>query len=321
MAELYHQLAMMNEAGLPLVQALKTLGTSRGLRSARSQLLAWATSIERGNTFSEAMTHARGNIPEFDLALLHAGEQSGRLDTCFKILSDYYDRRAQNIRTTRNHLAYPALIVHAAVFIIPFPAFFQSGDLNAYLSGSLGLLLPLYLILFLISWAFDGARALAWRRIVETGVRLVPLLGSSLKFQALSRFCLALESLLNAGVGVSQSWCHAAVASGSPALESEVQSFPEALEQGITPSEWLEQAGFFPDLFKMSYAAGETSGRLDENLRRLRGVYEEEGARKLQAFSLWLPRLVYFSIVIIMAYHILTFYAGYYGGMIESINP
>ena len=106
-------------------------------------------------------------MPDFDLALLHAGEHSGRLDVCFRLLSKYYSGRADNIREFRGILAYPAFIFHFAVFIIPFPALFQSGNLAAYLSATLGVLIPIYIALFALSWASSGTRGSRWRRMIE----------------------------------------------------------------------------------------------------------------------------------------------------------
>ncbi|MBT5926861.1 MAG: hypothetical protein HOH33_09595 [Verrucomicrobia bacterium] len=319
-SEFYHQLGTMCEAGLTLPQSLETLDRSKGFGSYQRRLKSWREAIGRGETFGEAVAHSKGDVPDFDLALLYAGENSGRLDDCFRSLSEYYKKRADNIRESRGILAYPAFVFHFAVLIIPFPTLFQTGNVAAYLSSTLGILIPVYVLLFALSWAFNGTRALAWRRMIEAVLRFVPFLGAALKSLALSKFCLALESLLNAGVSVSGAWTTAAQASGSPALLAEVKSFPEAMDRGSTPSEWLETASFFPELFKMSYTNGETSGRLDENLTRLRKVYDQEGNRKLRMFSQWLPRLIYLGMVVALAYYIVSFWTGYYDGVLDSVD-
>jgi hypothetical protein len=40
--------------------------------------------------------------------------------------------------------------------------------------------------------------------------------------------------------------------------------------------------------------------------------YQEEGSRKLHAFSRWVPRAIYFCVVIMIAYRIIHFYTGYF---------
>jgi type II secretory pathway component PulF len=81
---------------------------------------------------------------------------------------------------------------------------------------------------------------------------------------------------------------------------------------GQTPAEVVSASGSFPELFAGQYATGEISGQLDDTLRRLHGYYQEEGSRKLQAFSRWTPRAIYFCVVLMIAYRIIAFYTGYF---------
>ena len=81
---------------------------------------------------------------------------------------------------------------------------------------------------------------------------------------------------------------------------------------GQTPAEAVSAAGCFPELFASQYGSGEISGKLDDTLRRLHSYYQEEGSRKLQAFSRWTPRAIYFCVVLLIAYRILAFYTGYF---------
>ncbi len=59
-------------------------------------------------------------LPSFDLALIEAGEQSGRLDACFKLLALYYSERARMVKQAISDLLYPLFILHMAAFIFPF---------------------------------------------------------------------------------------------------------------------------------------------------------------------------------------------------------
>ncbi len=66
------------------------------------------------------MGKVHGWMPEFDVALLAAGEASGRLDAAFKLLGRYYASRAKIIRDTISDLATTMLTLH--VFLLVFPA-------------------------------------------------------------------------------------------------------------------------------------------------------------------------------------------------------
>src|SRR5438046_6377658 len=120
-AELYHQLASLISAGIPLIQSLEVLRRSPPSSSFRRPLDRVLKQLAQGATFSQALGAVPSWVPSFDLALLQAGEESGRLDACFKLLSNYYSERAQLVRKVINDLLYPAFILHFAIFILPFP--------------------------------------------------------------------------------------------------------------------------------------------------------------------------------------------------------
>jgi len=103
-----------------------------------------------------------------------------------------------------------------------------------------------------------------------------------------------------------------AAASGSPELRRIVESWKPQIEAGRTPAEVLSAGRKFPETFANLYATGEVSGQLDDSLKRLYQYYNEEGTRKLYAFAQWTPRLVYFAVVLIIAYKIVRFYTGYF---------
>ena len=132
-------------------------------------------------------------------------------------------------------------------------------------------------------------------------MRPVPILGTARHCLALSRLAAALESLISAGVNIIDAWDLAATASGSPALRRAVAAWKPQVAAGQTPAEVVRACPLFPETFANLYASGEVSGKLDETLRRLH-VYHEEGTPKLHAFATWTPRLIYFLVVLIIAY-------------------
>ena len=159
-----------------------------------------------------------------------------------------------------------------------------------------------------------------WRALVEALLRFVPLLGAARRSLALSRLAVALEALINAGVNIIEAWDLAAAASGSPALRRAVAAWKPQVEAGRTPSEAVNASGQFPEMFANFYASGEISGQLDDSLRRLHRYYNDEGTNKLQAFAQWTPRLVYFCVVLIIAYNVIRFYTGYFNQISNITN-
>lgn len=311
-AELYQQFASLTAAGVPLLQAIEQLRRHPPRASFREPLRRLITELDAGATFAEAVQRTGSWTSAFDVALLDAGERSGRLDQTFKLLGDYYADRCRLARELLAALAYPAFLLHFAVFIFPFPSFFLSGDWRAYLASTFGVLLPLYAVVLALISAGQGRHGETWRSMLERLLRPVPWLGSGRSDLALARLAAALEALLSAGVTVIEAWELAARASGSPRLARSVSAWKPHLLTGQTPAEAVQRSAAFPELFANQYATGEVSGKLEETLRRLHRYYQDEGTRKLHALAQWTPRAVYLIVAGLIAWKVVGFWLGYF---------
>ncbi len=311
-AEFYHQLGQLTAAGFGLVRALEQLKRHPPARSYRTPIQRVLDELTAGCTFTDAVQRSGQWLPEFDVALLRAGEYSGRLDACFRLLADYYADRARLTRQMMADLAYPVVLLHLAVFLFPFARFFASGDLLGYLAKTFGVLLPLYAIVVLLIYAAQSRHGERWRAWVESILHPVPVLGTARRYLALARLAAALEALINAGVSIVEAWDLAAGASGSPSLRRTVLAWKPDVLSGLTPAEAVRASTSFPELFVNLYSTGEISGKLDESLGQLHRLYLEEGTRKLHAVALWTPRIIYFVIMLMIAYRVVQFWMGYF---------
>jgi type II secretory pathway component PulF len=319
-ADFYHQLGQLLAAGVTLVAGLEMLERSAPLRTDRPSLRRVLGTLKAGGTFSEALVGTGTWLPRFDIALLHAGEQSGRLPECLRLLSNHYTEQARLIRQTLTDLAYPLVLLHLAVFLFPFAQFFVSGNLAAYLGKTVGVLAPFYLLALGLIYAFQGRRSETWRAGVEQLLHPVPLLGTGRRALALARLASALEALLSAGVTIIEAWEIAALACGSPAICAAVARWEPRLRAGQTPAEAVRESGVFPEVFANLYQTGEVSGTLDDSLRSLSRYYQEEGSRKLHLVAQWAPRAFYLVIVLLIAFKIVSFWMGYFNQVGDVIN-
>jgi type II secretory pathway component PulF len=312
-AEFYHQLAQLTDAGLTLRSALETQERqppARWLREPSRRLLGV---LNRDGTFAEAMASSRDWVPQFDMALLEAGEQSGRLPGCFKLLAEHYQERARLAREVLSNLAYPVVLLHCGVFIPRLPGLVLSGDLGAYLRDVGLMLLPLYLIVIMLVVASNSRHGEAWRGLMERAGKVIPLLGSARRNLALARLSTALYALLNAGVSVIRAWELAAAASGSVGLKREVARWRPEIESGRTPAELLQESHAFPELFTNMYNAGEISGSIDDSLLRLYRLHQERGVTQMRILAAWGPKIIYFMIIGFIVWTILGSWGAYWG--------
>jgi type II secretory pathway component PulF len=322
-AELYYQLGALTAAGVTLRQSLDTLQLSPASRSFREPLIRLATLLDQGSTFSEALKATSGWAPSFDVALLEAGEQSGRLDACFKLLAEYYSERALLARNVLGDLAYPFFIFHFAFLLLPIDRLQRlilRGELFSFALQKISFFLPFYVVAFLLVFACQGRHGEFWRSWIEVILGRVPILGSARRSLALARLAAALEALINAGVSIVEAWELAAAASGSPGLHRTVLAWKPQIEGGRTPAEVLRESRQFPELFTNLYHTGEISGQLDDSLLRLHRYYQDEGSRQLKLVAKWTPWLVYLVVMGVIAYQVISFWLGYFKSIDSLTN-
>jgi type IV pilus assembly protein PilC len=215
-AHFYGQLATLLSAGLPVVQTLEQLARNPPHPSLREPVGTLLGCLKSGRTFTESFQLLGRWAPAFDIALIHAGELSGRLDQTFKTLARHHQERAANNRLLLRESFYPAIVLHAAIFIIPIPSLIRSGSIVQYFFQTFGVLILIYAIVGLVLWALRGDRPQPWRAFIEGMVMKIPLLGSARADLALSRLAASLEALTTAGILITEAWPLAAAASGFP---------------------------------------------------------------------------------------------------------
>jgi type IV pilus assembly protein PilC len=328
-AEFYHQLGAMITAGVPLIQALQMASNATSLQASKKNITDIIEHLNNGLTFTDSMNKAHGWMPEFDKALLSAGEQSGRLDYTFKVLGDYYGTRAEIIRQTIQSLLLPILNLH--VLILVFPLGLLTAMVIGIINNDYG---PTYIYIFHKLFWFGLIYAIviglilccqaswgeSWRYFLETVWHIVPILRKAVKYLSLSRLAVTLEALIRSGVLVTKSWALAAVASGSPRLSREIATWKPDLERGATPAGLVNRFPYFPDMFQNLYQTGEVSGQLDETLGRLHTYYREEGIRAMRFFCRVLSSTVYVIIASAVAYNVVSYYLSYYNNIFNSIQ-
>lgn len=321
--ELYHQLGGMLSSGINLIQGVEMIRDAPPSGSFRQHLHHVLNELKGGLTLSEALAHRGRWLPEFDVALIAAGEKSGRLDACFHRLAEYYQERAKLLRSVMAELGYPAFLGLLVLLVFPPGRLTQmvlTGDLAGFVFGKFkALLLVAGVILGLVALN-QGSRFPGWRSFWEVVLHRVPRLGKARQSLALGRFCMALEALLNAGVDVLKAWDLSAAASGSPAVRRAVARALPRMAGGETPGEAIAQSSIFPNRFRSVYRSGEVSGRIDQSLGYLRQEYTDQATRLYKSFAQWAIRLVFLVVFAVIGYFVIGFWVGYFNGMLDMLD-
>ena len=319
-AELYHQLATMTSSGIGIIQSIEMIKRSPASRAFTKPLGNILEALRKGSTLTEAIASTPNWLPFFDISLIDAGEKSGRIDACFKLLAKYYSDRATLMRNVISDSMYPLFIVHFAIFLAPLPSLVL-GKISgaAFLYQIFSILLPAYAVVIATVYACQGRHGEKVRAIVEQVMHMIPFLGAGRRNLAFARLSAALEALISAGVPILDSWFMAADACGSPAVRKEIYSWRDGFNRGETPADKLQSSNIFPELFVSLYSTGEVSGKIDESLERLNSIYQEAATSQIRAFAAWLPKLIYIGIVAYIGYQVIAFWQNYYGQAFKDL--
>ena len=119
-AAFYHDLAVMLDAGLPILRSLDTV--TAGLEGNLKKVFADVRkSVSQGDSISEAMAKHKKAFGKLDVLLVHAAETSGNLPVCFKSLADWHEFVNRLHRKMKAGFILPILIEaaekHKAVIV------------------------------------------------------------------------------------------------------------------------------------------------------------------------------------------------------------
>ncbi|MBF8742155.1 type II secretion system F family protein [Pseudomonas guariconensis] len=307
------QLATLLKAGVPLLQAFEVMGRSGGDEHLGRLLAQLQQDVGAGLGLAEALQRHPAWFDRLYCNLVRMGEQSGTLDGQLEQLAGMLEQRQALQRRVRKAMLYPLLLlltglgVSALLLLEVVPRFqglFASFDssLPAFtqwvidLSTGLGRYAPWVAATVVLLAA--GVRELHRRHaparlwIARQGLR-VPVLGKLLGQAALARFARGLATAYGAGVPLLDALGTVATVCGGPVHEQAVLRLRQAMGNGQGLHQAMAADPLFPPLLVQLAAIGESSGTLDQMLKKAATHYEEQVSQALdQLTSLLEPAIV-----------------------------
>lgn len=117
---LTRQLATLLGAGIPIEEALQGVSEQTEKEKVRHLLMTLRRKLLEGYSLAQALKSFPRVFPEIYIAMVTAGEQSGRLDFVLERLADYIEHQNQVKQKLQQALIYPALMVSISLLIIGF---------------------------------------------------------------------------------------------------------------------------------------------------------------------------------------------------------
>ena len=314
--QFYNHLEKTLEAGLSLPAALESApGVPEEVTHELSRLLY------SGQDTTEALQKEREHFPSFDLALLHAGAETGRLPQTCASLAEHHELKVATTNTVIGMLIYPLILLHFAAILFPVLSMI---DLNAgglqwdsVLYGErVFTALGIIWATIAFAWAFFSNDA----PVIYKIRKWIPGVSGFQKHQALSRLSYALSAMLDAGINPSRAWIQAGTLSTDASLEAVGREIADGILSGNRPGNMLKDYPQFNREFIAFYQTGEDTGSLVETLQKQGALYAERARESLKRLGKILPTLILFIVVGVIGYAIVQAYSAYFSQIEEMLN-
>jgi general secretion pathway protein F len=288
------QLALLIGAGLTLEAALQTLGddTSKSLAAFAAALRA---SISAGDSFAEALERHSAIIAPAYVAMVRAGEASGKLEPVLGAIVE--DRTRSELLADRINSAirYPLFLIVSAVVVLLFfliyvvpqfePVFKDlGGRLNAgaafvlaasaWLRGNLDLLLGLCLALVPGIWLVLSRRE--WRARMLAAFASIPGISGTVRDQRTARIIGTFGLLVENGVALPTALKILREVVTDPHYVGAIDGVYEQVRNGRRFGDALADTNLLPPLAVRMLRVGDETGDLASIARHAAQFYEHK---------------------------------------------
>jgi type II secretory pathway component PulF len=290
-----NQLAIMVDTGVPLAEALESLGQQAPNPTFREVLMSVASDVEAGQALSEALEKHPKQFNRMFTSLVRAGESSGNLGMMLTSVADYLVEAEETRRRVKGAMTYPIFMAALAVvvvivlmaFVLPrFTSIYDKKDavlptptrillgVSDFFTGNW---LPLIVTAIVVTaGAIVFSRKPVGRRLLDTmKIRLPAVKEVCLKLY-IARSFRALGTMVTAGVPVIEALEIARQTSTNVHFQEVFDRAVERVSQGETLSDQFFCTALIPITTSQMVFAGEKSGRLGDVLLKVCGFCDRD---------------------------------------------
>ena len=289
------QFATMIDAGLTIVQCLDIQTQQSESKVLRNTLRAIKQDVEGGSTLAEALRKHPKIFDDLYVNMVEAGEAGGVLNAILNRIALFIEKANKLKKKVKGAMIYPCTIIVVAIVVVAILLIFVI-PVFAELYGSMGKALPaptqitinisnwvrancLYMvfaivgIIIAIRFYYQTENG---RMNIDRLLLRLPVVGDLLRKVAVARFSQNMAILLSSGVPILDGLAITARTAGNRVIEKAIMESRVSISQGRTVAEPLRESKIFPPMVCQMVAVGEHTGGLDNMLRKVAELYEDE---------------------------------------------
>ncbi|MCL1078242.1 type II secretion system F family protein [Parashewanella spongiae] len=289
------QMYSLTRAGIPILRAISGLSESTHSKRMKQALDSVLEQLTSGRPLSSAMNQHPDVFSSLFVSMIHAGENSGKLEETFIQLSVYIEREQETRRRIKSAMRYPSFVLVAIVmaiailniFVIPkFATMFSrfGADLpwatklliatsNAFVEHWVAMIIVTLVTFFGIRyWHKTPSGERQWDKWKLS----LPVVGSIIERSTLSRYCRCFSMMLSAGVPMTQALSLVADAVDNQYMHDKIVKMRHGIESGESMLRISSNSQLFTPLVLQMVAVGEETGQMDQLLNDAADFYEGE---------------------------------------------
>jgi general secretion pathway protein F len=298
----YHQLAALLRAGIPLLRALDLLVQSPELGDARGLLAGVRDRVRDGSALSDALTAVCRSVTPYEEAVIRAAEQSAAMQEMLERLGQFLEQQERLRHRVRSALVYPCIVVAAGLVVVVLQLGVLLPRTRELLSAGGGQLPVLTRMMIgfgegllafglpLLAAAVIAVLALRQRIVSDPAWRLrwdrmlfrLPLIGAGRVLLVNVRFARTMAILLQGGASPVESLRLSGLATGSVMVKAQAEGAAERVRQGSSVSGAVRHVGPLADTLPGWIEVGENTGNLGAMLATAANGCEERWERFIQ---------------------------------------
>lgn len=299
------QLSTLINAGLPLVQSLRSVANQTTSKPLKVMINQVVTDVEAGSTLSAAMAKHPQAFNRVYISLISAGETSGTLDQALDRLAVQQEKDAELISKVRGAMIYPAIVLIVMGVVVSFmivKVLPQVQDLYKDMpDASLPLITRVLLVIssFIIHfwWVViivvvglgiflsRYARTLGGKRIIDKLKMHIWPIGPLFMKMYMARFARTGTTLVSTGVPLIQMLEITSDSVNNVYIEDSLTKAIEKVKGGKPLSDALTNDPNFLELVPNMLRIGEQSGAIEQMLGKTADYYEREVDNQVKAIS------------------------------------
>lgn len=290
------QLSTLINAGLPLLQALRSVNSqtvSKPLKVILSQIIG---AVEGGSTLSAAMAKHPRVFNQVFISLIAAGETSGTLDAALDRLAIQQEKEADLNSKIRGAMTYPVIVLLVMGGVVGFMVVKVLPQVKQLYSGLPGAQLPLLtrillsfsdfvihfwwivlvilvvLVFFTTRWARTGPG----KEVIDRFKMKAWPIGPLFMKMYMARFARTGSTLVASGVPLLQMLDITSVAVNNVHIERAIRKAMEKVKGGKSLADSIENNPNFLPLVPNMLRIGEQSGAIEQMMSKVADYYEKE---------------------------------------------